>query len=384
MLETLYDVLRNTLMITSFVIVIMLFIELLNVFTQGKWSHWLSHYKPLQVVVAATLGLIPGCFGGFAAVSMWTHGALSFGALLAALISGVGDEAFVMMVQMPGKALFLFAILFVIAVIFGFLVDLLGVKVHIPSQMKQHLVLHEHEEINFKHCCQNWKHNFKPISFTRVLLITSLILFILAMSMGFFEHEHETSEVHHQTIGMIYSHDLQQATTVSPTAEKPALEPIMMPFDESWFNSIFIGLAILVLMTFFMVDDHFLEEHLWKHIIKQHVPKIALWTFAALLLIHTLFHSVDLQTWVQNNTVWMLLIAVLIGFIPESGPHLVFISLFLTGSIPFSILLANSITQDGHASLPLLAESKRGFITAKLINGGIGLLAGLVGYLIGF
>jgi hypothetical protein len=127
-----------------------------------------------------------------------------------------------------------------------------------------------------------------------------------------------------------------------------------------------------------------LEEHLWKHIIQQHVPKIAIWTFLALLLIHFLFHSVDLLAWVEENTVWMLLIAVLIGLIPESGPHLVFLTLFLTGSIPFSILLANSITQDGHASLPLLAESKRGFVTAKLINAGVGLLAGYTGYLFGF
>jgi len=94
--------------------------------------------------------------------------------------------------------------------------------------------------------------------------------------------------------------------------------------------------------------------------------------------------SVNLQEWVRDNAFWMLLLAVLVGLIPESGPHLVFVTLFLSGSIPFSILLANSITQDGHASLPLLAESKRGFLTVKLINALVGLFVGGIGLLAGF
>ena len=136
--------------------------------------------------------------------------------------------------------------------------------------------------------------------------------------------------------------------------------------------------------TFFIVSDHFLEEHLWKHIIRQHVPKIAAWTFAALLLIHYVLNTADLLAWVQANQMWVLLLAVLIGIIPESGPHLVFLTLFLSGGIPFSILLANSITQDGHASLPLLAESKKGFLWVKGINVLIGLLVGGLGLLFGF
>jgi hypothetical protein len=62
----------------------------------------------------------------------------------------------------------------------------------------------------------------------------------------------------------------------------------------------------------------------------------------------------------------------------------VFITLFASGHIPFSILLANSVVQDGHTALPLLAESKRGFLWAKLINVTVGLVAGIAGYVCGF
>ncbi|MBQ4475676.1 MAG: hypothetical protein II935_05735, partial [Bacteroidales bacterium] len=80
----------------------------------------------------------------------------------------------------------------------------------------------------------------------------------------------------------------------------------------------------------------------------------------------------------------LLLIAVAVGILPESGPHLIFVVLFVQGYIPFSILLANSIVQDGHGSLPLLAETKKGFLVTKAINMVVGLVVGLVGLLIGF
>ncbi len=78
----------------------------------------------------------------------------------------------------------------------------------------------------------------------------------------------------------------------------------------------------------------------------------------------------------------VLLIAVLVGIIPESGPHMLFVTLFAHGSLPFSILLASSIVQDGHGTLPLLAVSNLAFFWLKTINVTIGLLVGSIGLLI--
>ena len=130
--------------------------------------------------------------------------------------------------------------------------------------------------------------------------------------------------------------------------------------------------------------NHFLEKHIWKHIIKKHLPRIFLWTFGTILLLHFFEHYFDLEEWIKANTVWILLIAVLIGVIPESGPHLVFITMFASGLIPFSVLLASSVVQDGHGMLPLLADSKKDFVKVKLINIAVGLLVGIVGYVLQF
>jgi len=86
----------------------------------------------------------------------------------------------------------------------------------------------------------------------------------------------------------------------------------------------------------------------------------------------------------KDKQLIVLGIACLVGLIPESGPHLIFVTLFASGQIPFSILLASSIVQDGHGMLPMLAESKRGFLVVKGLNFAVGFLLGILGILIGF
>jgi hypothetical protein len=93
---------------------------------------------------------------------------------------------------------------------------------------------------------------------------------------------------------------------------------------------------------------------------------------------------VDLGVWIRGNIFATLVIASLVGLIPESGPHLVFVTLFAQGTIPFSVLLANSIVQDGHGTLPLLASSKRGFVGVKLVNLVVGLALGALAFAVGW
>ena len=74
----------------------------------------------------------------------------------------------------------------------------------------------------------------------------------------------------------------------------------------------------------------------------------------------------------------VLLVACLICLIPESGPHLLFLTLFVENAIPFSTFLASSIVQDGHGTLPLLAESRGDFFKVKAINFLVGCLWGVL------
>jgi len=79
------------------------------------------------------------------------------------------------------------------------------------------------------------------------------------------------------------------------------------------------------------------------------------------------------------TTHWLVLAAAsLLGLIPESGPHLLFVTLFEQGLVPLSTLVASSIVQDGHGTLPLLAYSRSDFLKVKAVNLVVGFAVGAV------
>ncbi|MDR3184629.1 MAG: putative manganese transporter [Prevotellaceae bacterium] len=352
-------VLKNAFLITGLVMVMMLLIEYFNVHSQGRPFRKIERSRFGQVLLGALLGLVPGCIGGFALVSLFTHRIVSFGALVAMMIAATGDEAFVLFAMIPKTALLLNVILFALALVVGLIVDRVVKRFPAPFSQR-HFAIHEHrDDVHsdvpfFKRLLCN----LRRLTFQRALLLFGLLVFILGMAFGVFEHDHvHVDSMHHH-------HDFL--------------------FSERWLNLLFAGLGVVVLALIAAVNEHFLEAHLWGHLIRKHFLKIFVWTFGALLLIQYGLQYFDVQHWISENPMPVLFAAVLIGIIPESGPHIMFITLFASGHIPFSVLLANSVVQDGHTALPLLAESKRGFLWSKLVNVAVGLIAGLTGYLCGF
>jgi hypothetical protein len=99
---------------------------------------------------------------------------------------------------------------------------------------------------------------------------------------------------------------------------------------------------------------------------------------------YILTEYLHLEAYMEQGRWVILVIACLVGLIPESGPHLIFVTLFAQGSIPFSILLASSIVQDGHGMLPVLANSRRQFVVIKAINFAVGLAVGALVLALGF
>ena len=88
-----FDALRGAVLISGLVVVMMMIIESFNVESDGRMFRSLRKSGFAQVLVSSLLGTIPGCVGGFAAVSLYTHRMLSFGALVAMMIATVGDES---------------------------------------------------------------------------------------------------------------------------------------------------------------------------------------------------------------------------------------------------------------------------------------------------
>jgi hypothetical protein len=148
------------------------------------------------------------------------------------------------------------------------------------------------------------------------------------------------------------------------------------PTNWNWIRATVVLVSSVALFIVATVPEHFLEEHLWRHVVRGHVPRIFLWTLGSLLVLYWLVDHWQIDDTLRSGKWLMLVVASLIGLIPESGPHLVFVTMFAKDVVPFSVLLASSIVQDGHGMLPLLAHSRRAFVVVKLVNLVVGLAVG--------
>ena len=420
MLHLLTDTLRNSVLITGIVIIMMMMIESFNIESHGRLFSKVKGSSLRQVILASVLGSIPGCIGGFATVSLYSRRLLSFGALTAMMIASSGDEAFVMLAMMPDRALWIFAILFAVAVFSGVAIDRITKTCH-PEQSAN---CHPEQSVNChpersegsaedanpdsslplrmtsqplrmtspqtgmtaqppgmtapqtemtakgKEGPMAEKDGTKPeperqtdpaekpagqdterrsLTWRRIVLTAVIILFAVALAAGWMEHDHAVPETGKIRLDLL---------------------------SEWWMNLIFAILCIIMLIILCFRSDRFIKETLWHHVLQKHLPNIFAWTFGVLLLIGILSEYIDLDRWVSDNTALMILLAVAIGIIPESGPHLIFVTMYASGIVPLPVLLASSISQDGHSSLPLLAEDKRSFVYAKLLNCIIALIVG--------
>ena len=129
---------------------------------------------------------------------------------------------------------------------------------------------------------------------------------------------------------------------------------------------------------------HFLREHAYDHILKKHIPKLFLWIFFTMLAINLLTKNFDIEPIITSLPVFPLIVfAALIGIIPESGPHLFFLMLFSKGWIPFSVLLVNTLSQDGHGLLPLLSYSVKDTINVQIFTTLFALAVGIILFFVG-
>ncbi|MCX6132329.1 MAG: arsenic efflux protein [Ignavibacteriales bacterium] len=270
----------ESVQVSVLVLVMMVGVDLVNLWTRGRVGPFLmrgKHWR--QYVLASAVGAIPGCAGAFTNVSLYMHGMISFGALAGAMAAVSGDEAFVMLAMFPRTAVILIGILLVLGILIGWMTDQLVRRWHIRT-------------------C----------------------------------HDCGTELIHRNAEGAA----------------------------------------------------HYLKEHVWRHIIKRHLWKTVLWTFFALMAIEFGMQYWDLQVFVSEHTLTMLFLVALVGLIPESGPHLIVVTMYASGLIPFSILLTSSIVQDGHGMLPMLAYSVKDSLKIKGFNLGFGLMIGLVVNLLGW
>jgi len=330
-------------MISFFVFTMMLILDYFNVLTKGNINNIIKRRKGQQYLISSFLGSTPGCLGAFLNVSFYVHGMISFGALTGGMIATSGDEAFVLLAMLPKQALLLFVILFIFGIALGWFSD----KIVTVLKLKTCKECKLYKIHSIKECkCFDKKtiiQNYLELSPIRIFLLATAIFVLIAIIIGLFG-----------------------------------------PSSWDWKRITFVVLFIITLGIIATVPEHFLREHIWEHIVKKHLWSVFLWSFFAIMVIEIGFKYFNIEEFVQEHMKWIGLLAVLIGIIPESGPHMIFVMLYAKGMIPFSILLASSIVQDGHGMLPLLSYTIKDSILVKLLNLVFGIIIGFTFYLMGY
>lgn len=334
--HTFAEVLLEALMLTGFVLVIMLVVEYVNVLTRGVSHGRLTKHRWQQYLLAAVLGGMPGCLGSFAVVSMYSHGVMTIGAVVTAMIATTGDESFVMLATMPRKAMLLMGALTLLGLIAGPVVD--AVVARLPSRKDpacdHGLELHGTEDDGLFEW-QGVMHQWRSCTAARGLLVSGLVFFTILILSQHGEHGWE------------------------------------------WMTGLVVSLVALFIVA--TVPDHFLEEHLWRHVARRHALRVTLWTVGTLVAFHFVpLENAQLLAWLKTGPgQWAaLVLACVIGLIPQSGPHIPFVIAYTESAIPLGVLVASMLVQDGHGMLPMLAHSREAVLRIKLLKIVLAVLIG--------
>ena len=346
----------------------------INYKTSGNFIDIISKNKKLQPIVGALLGALPGCGGSIVLMPLYMSSKVTFGTIVASLISSMGDSAFLVMTTDFKAYINLTIISFVVGIITGYLVDYL--------KMEQRLDLHKCKkdpkcnqkglELRYenKKACDIKNHNkFYHISHKIVHGIGyKIYLFLLLIGFAFMVLAHSGLE-----FGFI---------------EK------LHSFEEAIAILGIISSFIYMIMTKKVIENESFEENEHKlmslketiiHSVSE-ISFVIVWIFIAYIIYDVVIFIAGgeevLVNLILGAGVLSVFAGALLGIIPGCGIQIVVMSFYLKGSLPFAALVSNTISQDGDALFPLLALDKKSAMWATIVTTIPAVLVGLIVYFI--
>jgi len=131
--EAISEIFLETMQIILLVAVMMVIVEFIEIRFKNAIQKKITENHVNQIIIASLLGAIPGCTDAFFVVSLYTHGLVGFGALVAVMLSTAGDEAFVMLAMMPKSAVLIFGICALLGIIGGFAADKIAKMINLKT-----------------------------------------------------------------------------------------------------------------------------------------------------------------------------------------------------------------------------------------------------------
>ena len=310
--------------VSSFVgvtLLIFVFLEKRNFNLQ----RFIEKNKSYEIPTSAFLGVIPGCGGAIMVMSLYTRGVVSFGSVLAALIATMGDAAFLLIASKPQAALIILPITFLTGIIFGYIVKPFTKNFINKISLKK--------DLN-KNLPKN-KIPKKFYSFWLVCLIPGI------------------------TLGILNAFQIE-------------ISFYIFGIDLIHSFSFILAIYCILLWVFNPLTDiqmASIHENSLRRVADT-TCFVTVWVIIAFVT----YELIDLSTKglifdsLKYFGPFIPLMAIIIGFIPGCGPQIMITSMYVSGQIPMSAQIGNSISNDGDALFPAIAISAKAAIIATLYS----------------
>lgn len=368
------------LQVGVFVGAMLLFFGYFNYRYAGGFVRAIGRHTRLQVVLGALLGVSPGCGGAIFVMPLYLRGTVSYGTAVATLVATMGDSSFIIISKMPAQALFIHLISLGVGIAAGYIVDALGVGPKLavveetgggnpvpPQQVRRAHIGHAPGDALSKalHPANRevigtlgYEITHRGYVFYWLITALGLVLGVILLLQ--------------QDISEWIGFDLNRIVGLTGTA-----------ISVIWLVSGRHGLA----------DDTHAELEEKTASLKQmfihnahETAFVTFWVFVAYALYSLFMHftQLDLAAIVAQTGILPVLITACVGLIPGCGPQILVVTLYTKGVIPFSALVAHTLSQDGDALFPILAMNPRAAlwltITTTIPAAVVGVLFYAVGY----
>jgi hypothetical protein len=302
----------------------------------SRFSRLLRSSPTLQVVFAASMGVLPGCGGAIIVMTQFVKGHLSFSAVVAVLTATMGDAAFLLLASRPGSGAFVLATTWTVGVLFGLLID----RVHEPDFMR-------------------------PVAAAAPAIEAS-------------GAQADTRPVV-EAQGFFWLAVLVPATAIAILGSFQVDVDALFGLPASAMAWLGAGLGILTLMLWALgrpVSDASRINSgktgsqgiaLFQKVAHE-TNFVFTWVVFSFLLFELTIWATDwnLAALFGEVAILMPLMGVLIGLLPGCGPQILVTTLYVSGAIPMSAQLGNAISNDGDALFPAIALAPRAAMLATL------------------
>jgi hypothetical protein len=286
---------------------------------------YIQKNQKLEIPISAFLGAIPGCGGAIMVMSLFTRGVVSFGAVLAALISTMGDAAFLLLATKPQAALIILPVTFCTGIVSGYLV-------------------------------KPFTKNFLQKKINRDFLITEL-------------PKNKTSNIFYLiwffflipglALGIMNAFNIETSYLVSD-------------IDIIQFISFLLALYCVFLWVLNPLTDiqmASIHENSFRKVVDT-TCFVTVWVIISFVIYELI--NISTQGAIFESLKYfgpfIPLMAIIIGFIPGCGPQIMITSMYVSGQLPMSAQIGNSISNDGDALFPAIAISAKAAIIATLYS----------------